>query len=197
VPPFTPFDRRQSLKQTWRRLPHWDQPDATYFVTFRLADSLPVEAQARLAELRRLSGTTAFAETDRYLDCGYGRCLLSNPTHSAAVAGALRHFDGSRYFLGAYAVMPNHVHALVQPLKSASLSRVLHQWKSYSARKLQGTGSVPGAGAVWQDERYDRIVRNEYELRSFHDYILGNPAAARLKLGSYVVGEGQAQWLAR
>jgi putative DNA methylase len=93
--------------------------------------------------------------------------------------------------------MPNHVHALVQPLKSASLSRVLHQWKSYSARKLQGTESVPGAGAVWQDERYDRIVRNEYELRSFHDYILGNPAAARLKLGSYVVGEGQAQWLAR
>lgn len=35
------FDPWRSIKQQKNRLPHWQQPGATYYVTFRLGDALP------------------------------------------------------------------------------------------------------------------------------------------------------------
>ena len=35
-------------------------------------------------------------------------------------------------------------------------------------------------GTVWQDERYDHIVRNEQELQYFWKYIRQNPVKAEL-----------------
>ena len=118
-------------------LPHWDQPGATYFVTFRLADSLPSAVRARLAEIRDLSESEQFFWLDDQLDNGAGRCFFSDPRNAAMMDDVLRYFDGTRYNLGAYVVMPNHVHALVQPLDSNTMTHLLHGWKSYSARRLQ------------------------------------------------------------
>src|SRR5688500_731379 len=65
---FQPYDPRGIISKSWRDLPHWDQPGGTYFITFRLADSLPNEPRARLAELRATNDADAFAWIDRYLD---------------------------------------------------------------------------------------------------------------------------------
>jgi putative DNA methylase len=192
VASFTPFNSSGHLKQTWRHLPHWNQHGATYFVTFRLADSLPTAVLARLGEFRALSDSEQFFWMDDRLDAGSGRCLFSDPRNASMMAAALLNFDGVHYNLGAYAVMPNHVHALVQPLETESMTLLLHRWKSYSARQLQ---RMAGAnGTVWQEERFDRIVRDEYELRTFHEYILGNPSAAQLPESTFMIGQGGAQW---
>jgi type I restriction enzyme R subunit len=85
------------------------------------------------------------------------------------VVGALKHFQGTRYLLDAFVVMPNHVHALLLPLNGHSLSEILHSWKSFTGKELKrrsGTQEI-----VWQDENYDRIVRDEKELQHFRDYI--------------------------
>ena len=191
---FRPYDPHGVVQQTWRNLPHREQPGATYFITFRLADALPTEARMRLTELRDLNDHEAFAWVDRYLDEGSGSCLFSHPAHAEIVASALRHFDGDRYGLGAFVVMPNHVHALVQPLEPHTRQQVVHSWKSYTANVLQRLAAIDGQ--VWQDEGFDRIVRDETELRRFHDYILANPTAAHLPEGTFIVGEGIARWLA-
>src|SRR5256712_856223 len=41
MPVFHAFDEHGEIKITRRHLPHWNQDGATYFVTFRLADSVP------------------------------------------------------------------------------------------------------------------------------------------------------------
>ena len=190
---FQPFDFRGKFQATQRNLPHWQQPGATYFVTFRLADSLPAAVLERLEELQRLNPSDAFDWVERYLDAGVGNCILKNPDCAKTVETALRHFDGERLVLGSYAVMPNHVHVLVQPLGTATLRSVLHGWKSYTSHKInQQTGRD---GRVWQAESFDRIVRDDVELRKFNEYILANPASANLSAGTFAVGQGSAAWL--
>ncbi len=190
---FQPFDARKEFSASRRILPHWQQSGATYFVTFRLADSLPVEARERFEELRRLNSSDAFDWVERYLDAGNGSCAFSDPAHAMTVALALRYFDGMRYNLGAYVVMPNHVHALVQPTSSTTLTSITHSWKSYTAHELQRQNGI--TGSLWQEESFDRIVRDENELRKFDEYIFENPKAAHLKQGTFIVGKGSAGWL--
>src|SRR3954470_19989097 len=105
-PAFQPFDPRGSFHATHRNLPHWHQPGATYFVTFRLADSLPASARDRLAEMRQLNPSEGFAWIERYLDAGSGACLLRDPANATLVGTALTHFDNQRYHLGAFVIMP-------------------------------------------------------------------------------------------
>ncbi|RMH25768.1 MAG: hypothetical protein D6693_08315, partial [Planctomycetota bacterium] len=89
------------------------------------------------------------------------------------VVDALRHFDGERYDLIGYVVMNDHVHLVVRPYEGCELSGLLHTWKSYTANRMQReTGRV---GAVWQDESFDRIVRDEDEYFEKLGYILTNP----------------------
>ena len=191
---FQPFDRHQPVEQNRRNLPHWQQSGATYFVTFRLADSLPSEVRDRLSELQRLNDTDAFAWIDRYLDAGTGSLLLAESAHASLVESALRHFDGNRYALGAFVIMPNHVHVLLQPTAAHSLTSIIHSLKSYTARQLQRAAGI--RGQVWRDERFDRIVRDVTELRGFHEYIFANPFGAHLEPGTFICGQGSAGWFA-
>src|SRR6185436_12241393 len=128
-------------------LPHWEIEDSTYFVTFRLRDSLPREVAVMLArekERATQQATTAaqraeinrlFGEQlDRYLDAGHGSAILSE--HGALVADALKHFDGARYELLAWCVMPNHVHVLLFVPGRAELDKIVHSWKSYTAHAI-------------------------------------------------------------
>ena len=159
-------------------LPHWRQDGAVYFVTFRLADSLP---QARLRELRtEISATVPASErdaelilrTERFLDAGYGACVLAKPTAKAIVEDALRCFDGTRYCLEDAAVMPNHVHVLVVPLGTSSLTSILHSWKSYTSNRICGAGLA--MARLWQRESFDHIVRSAEYMEKYRDYIAQN-----------------------
>ena len=131
--PFIPFDKDRPASIYTRSLPHWQQEGATYFVTFRLVDSLPKEVFKRWREeldvaLREAAHATNASESEkreaaerisedyrekleRHLETeGIGACWLRDPELSVIVENALRRFDGDRYLLGSYVIMPNHVH---------------------------------------------------------------------------------------
>jgi len=84
---------------------------------------------------------------------------------------ALQHFDGERYELYACVVMDDYVHALVKPLEDYRLQKLVHSWKSFTAHKLRRDSSKK----LWQEEYFDRIVRDEKEFWDKAQYILNNP----------------------
>ncbi|MFN0068251.1 MAG: transposase, partial [Limisphaerales bacterium] len=207
--PFTPFDRTRPVAITRRQLPHWTQEGATYFVTFRLADSLPVseldawrrEKEEFLGRLPQPADREALEEAaalftarlEERLDAGHGRCLLRETSAADEVERCLRHFDGERYQLGSFVIMPNHVHALLRPLAGHSLSDTLQGWKSVSGHRLKQWLQLPDS--VWQDESFDHLVRDETQLERFKRYIEENPSRAGLKAREYRPGHGTAAWM--
>ena len=117
---------------------------------------------------------------------GIGACWLRNPELSAIVENALRHFDGDRYLLGSYVIMPNHVHVLVRPTMEHKLPDILQSWKSFTAK--EANKSLGRSGGFWQDESFDHIVRDEQQLQKFSRYIEENPLKAGLPEGQYRIG---------
>lgn len=179
-----------------RHMPHWRQRGATYFVTFRLADSLP---EARLHELdhlrsewyRRNPGTQdkksyeqlarmVFERIELWLDQGSGSCVLGDSASSGLVHQSMQHFQGERYELGASVVMPNHIHCIIRPIteKEVKLEEITGSWKSFTARRINKT--LGQEGELWQDESYDRIIRDEEHLWRCLQYIGRNPKKAGL-----------------
>ena len=122
------------------------------------------------------------------MDKGHGACVLKEEANAAIVEQAIRHFDGERYRLGHFVVMPNHVHLIVRPIMGNALSDILHSWKTFTAREINKR--TDGEGQLWQHESFDHIVREEHELEQFGSYITGNPKRARLKPGSFRLGHG-------
>jgi len=114
------------------------------------------------------------------------RCLtgqtLSHEERTITL-GAIRHWHGIKWQIFAAVVMPDHVHALAQPLNQPaegtfSLAEIIHSIKRFSARKInQGRGV---RGSLWQEERFDRIVRDEAEFLEKWQYIRNNPVKAAL-----------------
>jgi REP element-mobilizing transposase RayT len=116
---------------------------------------------------------------EKFLDEGRGACWLRRKEVAAVVAGALKHFEGQRYRLVAWCVMPNHVHAVVQPLFGAGLPDILHSWKSFSAKEANRL--IGRRGAFWQPEYYDHLIRDEKDFARQVEYVLANPLRAGLK----------------
>ncbi|MEX1119934.1 MAG: class I tRNA ligase family protein [Terrimicrobiaceae bacterium] len=191
--PFLEKDREIKIHE--RNLPHWQQDAKCYFLTWRLADSLPAElliqwreeSDAWLASKAQPLSTEVELEYHRLfsdrieeiLDSGRGSCLLKDSRLSEIVEGALKHFDGERYDLHAFVVMPNHVHVLFTLREGEELSRVMHSWKSFSAHEINKATNQ--TGCVWQEEYFDRIVRDQGHFSRLVGYIKNNPAKAGLK----------------
>ncbi|WP_394849145.1 transposase [Pendulispora brunnea] len=152
-------------------LPHFDHRDVIQAVTFRLVDSLPEGLGGLGIDVN---------EFEHELNRGHGSCVLRDPEIAQLVIDALRYFDGDRYFLGPWVIMPNHVHVLVRPLADHSLGEILHSWKSFTAKKIRAL--IGGTGAVWQREYFDRMIRNERHLLAATRYVHENPVAAGLVL---------------
>lgn len=94
-------------------------------------------------------------------------------------------FNNQRYKLFVFVVMRDHVHLLMQPLMKSeneywSLSAIMKSIKGYSAKQIPKV--MQHIGLVWQDERYDRIVRNEEEFQAYWQYIRENPVEGKLSL---------------
>ncbi len=200
-PIFQGLDPQAAIHQTRRHLPHWEQPGATYFVTFRLADSVPAEVLEQWREeterfvaahpqpwdWQTARSYLRLCEENReeWLDRGHGSCLLAQPAAAKVVAEALEHFDGERYALDAFVVMPNHVHVLVRPNEGRTLGEILHSWKSFTANALNR--DLQHAGPVWMAESFDTIVHDAAHLAASREYIRRNPDLAGLASGSFVL----------
>ena len=91
---------------------------------------------------------------------------------------ALLHFDGERYRLIAWTIMPNHVHVLIELLGQHSLGLIVSSWKRFSARTANRV--IGRSGPFWQDDYWDTYIRDERHFESTIGYIENNPVKAGL-----------------
>ncbi|MGK7942883.1 MAG: transposase [Microcystaceae cyanobacterium] len=157
------------LRIKQRYLPHWELAGSVYFITFNTWEKLELTPEAR----------------QTVLNC----CLFFDESIN---------LKDKRYKTFAIVIMPDHVHWLVQPLAKRltdkmpvpqisasqnnleywSLSSILHSVKSYSSKQIPKV--MKHIGTIWQDERYDRIMRNRVEFLDTWEYIRLNPVKANL-----------------
>ena len=187
-----------------RNLPHIHPEGYPLFITFRLADSLPMQGLAELKAKREkalkalktespieIHGIEEeyFSHYDEWLDrCATGPRWLENKTIAGMVVEKIHSMDGSQFELIAYCIMPNHVHLLIESLivsrthrgqtSKYPVTNALRLLKGSTARacnlKLERTGQF------WNHESYDHVVRDEKELERIINYILNNPVKAGL-----------------
>lgn len=159
-------------------VPHRDEPGLTQFVTFRLADSFPVELQDEWERLLQIEdGRERRTQLEAWLDLGHGPCHLNDNRLAQLVAEAMRRFDGERYRLLAFSIMPNHVHVLFQT-GPVAMADILKSWKQFTATRANKL--LGNAGAFWQADYWDTYMRDvEHEERTIR-YIRNNPVKAGL-----------------
>jgi putative transposase len=90
------------------------------------------------------------------------------------ILDAIKHFHNVRYWVTATVVMPDHIHLMLKPLMvdfdtEYSLCKILQGIKGFSAREINKIRATKGA--LWQDESFDRIVRDHDEYLEKWNYI--------------------------
>jgi putative transposase len=195
-----------------RRLPHWSQPGVICFITWRTADSIPGDVleewrQERRQWLRR-HGINPISDNWRdelqllspesrhefyrhfstrwhdYLDEGFGECVLTQSSLASIVSDSLKKFDGDRYELTDFVVMPNHIHLLAAfPTEQAMLSQC-EGWKRYQA--VQINRKIGSSGRFWQQDDFDHLIRSEEQFQNRRTYIRENPRKAKLLPNQFV-----------
>ncbi len=187
-----------------RNLPHYQPANATLFITFRLAGSLPVEILQRLreeyervvaevdsslsmperSEMEYAAQRRFFGRMDAFLDAAeYGPRWLKEPAIAQLVADSLHYRHRRVYDLDTFCIMPTHAHVVFSPLaggdgKPHSLSSIMQSLKGYTAHKAN---TILGReGAFWHHESYDHVVRDTEEHERIVKYVLNNPVKAGL-----------------
>ncbi|MFZ9935724.1 MAG: class I tRNA ligase family protein [Luteolibacter sp.] len=198
------FKESSETTITRHKLPHWQQGETACFVTWRLDDSLPKEKLELWTTEREAWLNTnpqpwsdetekdyyqRFSDRlDEWLDAASGSCVLGKAEIRGIVTQALRHFDGERYHLHSFVVMPNHVHVLFSPVEGHRIPDILHSWKSFTSKQI---GKILGEdGRLWQPEYYDRLIRSERHFYKVLGYISENPDKACLSEGEFDLWNG-------
>jgi len=170
-----------------RNLPHFHHSDGIYFITYRLINSI---SQKVINELKVEYRSPKKNETEKFrrmlqkydkaLDSGeLGEKHLNNPKILDVCKLTLHYPDGKDYRLICYTIMPNHIHLLFELLpKNKGISKIMQSIKRISA--LESNKILNREGSFWQDESYDRLVRDDIELYFIIKYILQNPVDAGL-----------------
>ena len=182
-----------------RKLPHWSADHATYWVTYRLADSIPkIKLDAWKTELaewtvkhpppwdeatKKEHRERFTLRIEKWLDAGMGSCALARPDVREEARKSLLWFEGERFELRGAVIMPTHVHCVIKPFKGHTISSILKSIKNASG--LRANRILGKTGAFWQAESYDHIVRDETQYENCLRYIRENPLKAGLKEEAY------------
>jgi REP element-mobilizing transposase RayT len=188
--PFNQAGRRfHMITRTRGFLPHTEVPQGTYFLTFRLFDSLPrfvlSQYQQELEWKKRVQPNHSQilvnvyqAKIQKYLDSSYGNCWLRDPRIASFILDAFRKHQDDWYILHACTIMPNHVYALFS-LKSANdLSEVIRNLKGSTA--FYANKILQRSGIFWQREYFERIVKSKRQFEFVIRYTYRNPVKAGL-----------------
>jgi putative transposase len=157
-------------------MPHCDLPGVTQFVTLRLHDSMPASRRGEWEALLQLEDSRERrTKLEEYLDRGLGGCPLREPAIAELAENALRFFDGQRYQLQAWVIMPNHIHVLVD-IWETPLDKIDKSWKQFIA--LRANRLLGQAGKFWEREYWDTLIEDEEHRRKATRYIEANPVKA-------------------
>jgi putative DNA methylase len=197
--PLAPEEIAQGFKGWYAsgQLPHFDATGKRQFITYRLADAMPAARRREWEVFLTLEDDEEKQrKIEAYLDKGYGECHLRDPRIADLVQENLWHHDGVKYRLLAWAIMPNHVHVLVE-IWNTPLGEILKSWKSYTSKAANkilrgGDGPSPSfnskAGGdklslprtFWEEDYFDRYLRDDDHHRRVVHYIESNPVKAGL-----------------
>jgi putative transposase len=205
------FDPNDEVSILERKFPHWSQPGVVCFITIRTHDSFAKETLQRFHADRRhwlrrhginpdlkdwrekLKEIGREPQKEFYktfsirwhdtLDRGEGLCVLEDPRASEIVAQSFLKFDGDRYEVTDFVVMPNHAHILVAFRDEDMMLAQCESWKRYTGREIN---KLRGAsGRFWQQDGFDHLVRSLEQFEHFQRYIANNPIKAHLKPDTY------------
>ena len=200
----TYFNPWAEVQMKSNHLPHWEQSAATYFLTFRLADSLPAALRDQWSSqredwLRHHPEPWSPAEErqyhqrfsmlmERWLDQGHGECLLRRAELRQAVEAVLMKFNTTRCHHHAWVLMPNHAHLVVSLAAGESLATLMKAWNGSSSRAvgLLLERSMSGK-AFWQKDYFDRLIRDRAHFLRCLRYVKGNPTKARLQPSEFTL----------
>ena len=164
-------------------LPHFDS-DRFQFITIHLADSLPqlllkkFRAERENNKLDHYYDEEFRKRVEEYLDKGIGECILGIQSVASVVENAIRFYNGSRYDLRSWVIMPNHAHILFKPNEGVSLSDIMKNLKGYTAREINKL--LAREGTVWHPDYFDTYIRNQTHFNTVVAYIENNPVSAGL-----------------
>lgn len=185
-----------------RHLPHILPHSASYFVTFRLFNSLPRIVVDKIVSDYKLTirsllikgGDEAkseiniqreiyFKRFDQLMDrSSFGSQWLKQEQIAQIVAETLHYHDGGRYELICFTIMPNHVHVVFNhdiDHTAVSVTDILQSIKKYSARRANEMLKRTGY-SFWQNESYDHVIRSDQEYENVIRYVIYNPVKANL-----------------
>jgi REP element-mobilizing transposase RayT len=176
-----------------KQLPHWVVDYGCYALTFHCKDSLPVAAMRKLSEIVESesevnSTDEEFMEQSRrrfkmmehYLDQSYGSCPLREPSLRFQLGRFLEAYDADFRFRH-WAVMPNHLHLLTEPVRFASADAFQRAVKIFKMRStVMVNRHVGDSGRLWMKDGYDRWVRDADEYGRWIRYLRNNPVKAKL-----------------
>ena len=187
MPTIDPSDKRQMPIWHCRgKFPHREYKPLQ-FITYRLYDSVPQKVIEAWKEELKVTEMTMSNDPrveilrkriDKYEDAGYGQCFLQDPRIASMIQENLFHFNGVRYNVLNWCIMPNHVHVLIEVKEGWTLSTIMHGWRSYTAH--QANKILGRTGDFWMDEYFDRYIRDEKHLETVVNYIDNNPVKAGL-----------------
>lgn len=160
-------------------LPHCDTPGLLQAITLRMADSLPTNVMDQLLQ-DASDNAEKLKRIEKLLDAGHGACWLKQPRIADIAEDSLLHWDGQRYRLLAWCVMPNHVHVLIETWEGYPLPKVVQGWKSFTAKLINRL--LGRTGTAWMRDYFDRYIRDDHHLAAVVAYIHANPVKAGLVL---------------
>jgi REP element-mobilizing transposase RayT len=188
----------------WRNLPHKLPLGNKFFITTRLVDSVPqsviqqFELEQKIAikliEENYLSADDRkiqigkqwkrnFANFDKYLDTNTeGNHWLKQDEIAKAISDTLHYWDKKRYDLGAFTIMSNHIHLVIDTWDTENyvetVTKIMQSIKRHTAR--QSNILLNREGQFWQHESYDHLIRNEREFKNIIHYTAQNSVNAGL-----------------
>ena len=92
------------------------------------------------------------------------------------IFNTIKYLDNKKYELHAVVIMDDHAHIIIKSIHD--LSNIMHSIKSFSAHKINKVSHAEGK--VWQDENFERVIRNEKEYLEKLQYIINNPFKSNL-----------------
>jgi putative transposase len=112
------------------------------------------------------------------IEANFGIKFFAEPAIAQIIEDAILHFDGERYRVIAWCVMPNHAHIVVEQLEGWPLANIVHSWKSFTANKVNR--ALGRSGALWHREYFDRFMRDDQHLSGTVQYVEQNPVKSGL-----------------
>jgi len=181
-------------------LPHWEQQGACYFITFRLADSLPSELlekwkgdravwmnenpQPWSEETENEYHRIFSLKIEAWLDQGRGECVIKDDAVRDIVLSKILEKHSETHFIHKLVIMPNHLHVLVSVM-GGKLSDLMHQWKGSTAYLINK--HLSRSGTLWQRDYFDRMIRDARHFERCRRYIANNPEKAGLRNAGFTL----------